>query len=202
MPQSLTEKPIAAVQGAPLRRSHGHTFPGVDLALTDFPDKARQKEQVQALLDTTLQTAICVQQFGSQAQLSVIMDNVAAGHSFPSGAEQDRRAYVELKAYDASNTVLYESGVVPDNVGSAGSTDPDMWMMRDCIFDETDKEVHMFWEAASYETNALPALTTFDITSPEFYKGHKFKMFNKGGQPSPCPSGSPCGCASRRSATT
>ena len=187
MPQSLTEKPIASTQGAPLRRTHGHTFPGVDLSLTDFPDKARQKEQVQALLQTTLQTAICVQQFGSQAQVSAIMDNVAAGHSFPSGAEQDRRAYVELKAYDASNNVLYQSGVVADNVAAVASTDPDMWMMRDCMFDDTGKEVHMFWEAASYETNALPALTTFDITSPEFYKGHKFKMFPNTGATIPMP---------------
>lgn len=187
MPQSLTEKPIAAVQGAPLRRTHGHTFPGVDLSLTDFPDKARQKEQVQALLDTTLQTAICVQQFGSQAQMSVIMDNVAAGHSFPSGAEQDRRAYVELIAYDSGNNVLYQSGSIADGVGSVTSTDPDLWMMRDCMFDGADKEVHMFWEAASFENNGLPALTTFDVTSPEFYKGHKIKMFPKTGQTIPMP---------------
>ena len=29
-------------------------------------------------------------------------------------------------------------------------------MMRDCMFDESDKEVHMFWEAASYETQRAP----------------------------------------------
>src|SRR5712671_2012121 len=95
MPQSVDLKAVAQVSGLPLRRTHGHTFPGVDLALTDFPDKDRQRQQVQALLDTTLQTAICVQHFGNQAQVSVIMDNVAAGHAFPSGAEQDRRVYSE-----------------------------------------------------------------------------------------------------------
>jgi hypothetical protein len=186
MPQSLTEKPVAQVQGAPLRRSHGHTFPGVDLALTPFPDTVRQREQVQTLLDTTLQTAICLQHFGSEAQVSVIMDNVAAGHSFPSGAEQDRRAYVELLAYQGAN-VVYQSGVVADGKASTESVDPDLWMMRDCMFDQTDKEVHMFWEAASFETNGLPALTTFDPTSPEFYKGHKFRLFPKSGATIPLP---------------
>jgi cytochrome c554/c'-like protein len=188
MPQSVVEKPVAQVEGAPLRRAHGHTFPSVDLALTTFPDTVRQREQVQTLLDTTLQTAICVQQFGSSAQVSVIMDNVAAGHSFPSGAEQDRRAYVELIAYDASNNVIQQSGVVAAGTSAASSTDPNLWMMRDCMFDESGKEVHMFWEAASFETNGLPPLTTFDVTSPEFYKGHKYKFYPKDGTPvSPYP---------------
>jgi hypothetical protein len=183
MPQSTEQKPVAQVEGAPLRRSHGHTWPSVDMALTTFPDTVRQREQVQAILDTTLQTAICVQQFGNSGQVSAIIDNVAAGHSFPSGAEQDRRAFVELKVFDASDNMIYSSGVVADTTAASQSTDPDIWMMRDCMFDETGKEVHMFWEAASYETNGLPPLTTFDPTSPEFYKGHKIKMFPVTGNP-------------------
>src|SRR5262249_6065688 len=157
----------------PLRRTHGHTFPGVDLALTPFPDTDRQRQQVQALLNTTLQTAICVEPFGNQAQVSVIMDNVAAGHALPSGAVQGRRADVELIAFAASSNIIFQSGVVPDGQASVSVNDPNMWMARDCIFDETGKEVHMFWEAASYETNGLPALTTFDVSSPDFYKGHR-----------------------------
>ena len=94
---------------------------------------------------------------------------------------------MEFTAYDASNAIIYQSGTVAPNVGVTTSTDPDLWAMRDCIFDDTGKEVHMFWEAASYETNALPALTTFDITSPEFYKGHKFKMFPISGGTVPMP---------------
>ncbi len=186
MPQSTDLKPIAQVQGAPLRRAHGHTFPGVDLALTPFPDQQRQHDQVQALLDTTLQTAICVERFGSSGQMSVIIDNVAAGHSFPSGAEQDRRAYVEVNAYQGTNLV-YQSGVIPAGQAATQSTDPDLWMMRDCMFDSSSQEVHMFWEAASYQTNALPALITFDPTSPDFYKGHKQKFFPKDGSTIPYP---------------
>ena len=187
MPQSVDERPIAQVEGLPLRRTHGHTFPGVDLALTPFPDKQRQREQVQSLLDTTNQTAICVQQFGNTGQVSVIIDNVAAGHDFPSGAEQDRRSYVELIAYDGSGAKLLESGVVANGTASSASTDPNLWMQRDCMFDASGKEVHMFWEAASFETNALPPLTTFDVSSPDFYKGHKYKFYPSNGATIPMP---------------
>jgi hypothetical protein len=187
MPQSLVEKPIAQVDGLPLRRTHAHTFPGVDVALTPFPDTQRQREQIQILLDTTLQSAICVQPFAGTGQVSVVMDNVAAGHAFPSGAAQDRRAWVELIAYDANQNVLLQSGVVPDGQAAVKSTDPDLWMLRDCMFDGTGKEAHMFWEAATIESNLLPALTTFDVASPEFYKGHKQKFFPADGATIPMP---------------
>jgi hypothetical protein len=186
MPQSTVDKPAAQVQGAPLRRPHSHTFPAVDMALTPFPDTQRQRGQVQALLDTTLQTAICVEPFGSQGQLSLIMDNVAAGHSFPSGSAQDRRAWVELIAYQGGN-MIYQSGVVPAGQPAAKSTDPDLWLLRDCMFDALGKEVHMFWEASSFETNALPPLTTFDVSSPDFYQTHKYRYFPVVGSTIPMP---------------
>src|SRR5439155_316196 len=117
MPQSTMDKQVANVPGAPLRRSHSHTMPAIDVALTPFPDTDRQKAQVQALLDTSLQTAICVQQFGNTGQLSLIVDNVAAGHSFPSGSEQDRRSWFEVHAYQGS-TEIYKSGDLDPSVRS------------------------------------------------------------------------------------
>jgi hypothetical protein len=188
MSQSNFDKAVAQVPGAPLRRPHSHTFPAVDVALTPFPDTQRQRDQVQALLDSTLQTAICVQTFGNQGQLSVIIDNVAAGHTFPSGSAQDRRAWVELIAYQGAG-VVYQSGVVPAGEPAAkpAQPDPDRWLLRDCMFDDTPKEVHMFWEATSFETNALPPLTTFDVSSPDFYQTHKFRYFPSTGSSIPMP---------------
>jgi hypothetical protein len=182
MPQSTVDKPAATVPGAPMRRPHSHTFPAVDVALTPFPDTQRQHDQVQALLNTTLQSAICVEQFGSQGQLSAIIDNVAAGHAFPSGAGQDRRAWVELIAYQAGS-VVYQTGIVPAGEPAArpSTPDPDRWLLRDCIFDNQDREVHMFWEAFSYQTNGLPPLTTFDVSSPNFYQTHKQRYFPASG---------------------
>jgi len=182
MPQSTFDKPAASVPGAPLRRTHGHTFAAVDTAITSFPDTQRQHDQVQSLLDTTLQTAVCAEPFGGGSQVSVIIDDAAAGHSFPSGAAQDRRVFVELIAYSGAN-VVFQSGIVPDDQAVTSSTDPNLWLMRDCMFDQSGAQVHMFWEAASYETNALPALATFTPSDPAFYQGHKIKFFPAAGTP-------------------
>jgi hypothetical protein len=61
-----------------------------------------------------------------------------------------------VKAY-AGDKVIYQSGVVPDGMTVDKIDDPDLWMMRDCFFDEGDHDVHMFWQAARYTSNILPA---------------------------------------------
>jgi hypothetical protein len=188
MPQSTTMKPVANVPGSPLRRTHSHAFPGVDLALTDFPDKPNQQNLVLAFLNTTLQTAICVEPFGGGDKVGVLLDNVATGHFWPSGAAQDRRAWFEVVAYSGSN-VVYQSGVVPDGTNLITGADPDLWLLRDCMFDANDAGVDMFWQAADYESNTLPVKTTFDPSSPDFYKTHKIRFFPPSGAPIIPPSG-------------
>ncbi len=154
---------------------------GVDLALDPaFPQAAEQRAKVQALLDSTLQTALCVKPLGNQTQLSVIVDNVAAGHGWPSGAGQDRRLWTEVVAYAADGGVLYQTGVVPDG-GVVAQADPDVWLLRDCMLGDQQQPVHMFWDAASFETNQLPALATFDPMDPRFYQTHFRQDWPKGG---------------------
>jgi len=67
--------------------------------LTAFPgaDAEAQRRQAQALLDTTVQITVCVDDVARN--FTVALDNVAAGHSWPSGASQDRRAWVDVTAY-------------------------------------------------------------------------------------------------------
>jgi hypothetical protein len=182
MPQSTEMKPVANVPGAPLRRTHSHAFPAVDLALTDFPDKDNQRNLVEAFLKTTLQTAICVEPFAGGAKVGILVDNVATGHFWPSGAAQDRRAWAEVIAYSGSN-VLYSSGVVPDGANLVTQADPDLWLLRDCMFDANGSEVAMFWLAASYESNTLPVKVTFDPSDPRFYSTHKIRFFPPSGAP-------------------
>ena len=186
MPQSTELVAVAKVPNAPLRRAHDHSSPGVDVALTDFPNKPEQLNMVQSSLHPTLQTAICVERFAGGSKVSLIVDNAAAGHSFPSGSAQDRRAWFELTAYAGSN-VVYSSGAVPVGTPVVSVSDPDLWLLRDCMFDGTGAQVHMFWQAASYEGNALPAIVTFDVSSPDFYLGHKQRSFPPSGAPIPTP---------------
>jgi len=177
MNQSTSDVPIANVPNAPKRRVHSHRQSGVDLALTDFPEKDIQKQKVLDLLSTTLQTALCVKQIGAQAELRVLLDNVGAGHAFPSGSAQDRRVFVEVIATQ-NGMPVYQSGVVADGARPTDAmTDPDRWLVRDCIFDDAQKEVNMFWQAASFESISIPAQLTFDMLDPRFYKSHLYWRF-------------------------
>ncbi len=186
MSQSTDLVAISTITNSPLRRVHDHSMPGVDVALTDFPNKPQQLSLVQSFLDPTLQTALCVEPFGGGAKLSAIVDDVAAGHSFPSGAVQDRRAWFEVIAYSGAN-VVYSSGVVPDGTPVTQIPDPDLWLLRDCMFGTDGGPVDMFWQAAAVTGNELPAIVTFDISSPDFYLGHKLRFFPPSGTPIPTP---------------
>jgi hypothetical protein len=175
MEQSAAPRPVASTAGAPLRRSHSHALAGVDLAITPWPEREDQKKRVQALLDSTLQTALCV---GDDRRLSVVVDNVAAGHGFPSGSTPDRRVWFELRAFKGAD-VLYESGVVPDGA-SPVDTASDTWLLRDCLFDESGALTKNFWSAVRYESQQLSAQLTLDPKDPRFYQTHVYRTFPRG----------------------
>jgi hypothetical protein len=123
---------------------------------------------------------VCVRGAAGGAQIQIILDNVAAGHRWPSGSAQDRRAWVEVQAF-AGGAAVYQSGVVPANTSPTASTDPDLWLLLDCMLDESGKEVHMFWEAADYESNLLPGQLTFDSSDPRFYQTHVVQQYPRDG---------------------
>jgi Cytochrome c554 and c-prime len=180
MNQSANLVPIAQAPNVFARRKHEHTFAAIDTALTPFPQGDQQKAAVKALLDTTLQTALCVSNAGG-VQIRVLLDNVASGHDFPSGAAQDRRVFTEVIGTNAG-AMVYQSGVVADGADvTKPVNDPDLWLMRDCIFDDTGAEVKMFWQAASTEGNELPAQATFDMTDPRYYQTHIIQKFPRTG---------------------
>jgi Cytochrome c554 and c-prime len=187
-----TPGPIATIPGAPVRQRHSHLFAAVDVALKPgFPATEAQREAIASALRGTLTSALCVTANGA---IRVLMDNIGAGHGWPSGAAQDRRAWIELVAYDALGGVIYQSGVVPDGGSVVDATgDPDRWLLRDCMFDSSGAPVSMFWAAVTTEGNELPALTTFDTTDPAFYRTHVVQRFPR----TPAPGASPWGMPAR-----
>jgi hypothetical protein len=166
----------AQYDGVGIRKVHSHMFPGVDVALSDFPEADAQKAAVQSSLDSTLQAALCVKGTPGQATIQVVLDNVGAGHLWPSGATQDRRAWVEVIAY-ANNQVVYQSGASQEGESILDLKDPDLWLIRDCILDGQGNEVHMFWEAASYDSNQLPGPVTNVQTDPKYYLTHVMRSY-------------------------
>ncbi len=178
MPQSAQLRPVAEVAGAPARRLHSHLWPAVDVALSEFPGTALQRQEVQAALDATLQSALCVD--ASRRRIYVLLDNVGAGHHWPSGSAQDRRAWTEVTAFSGTDAV-YASGAAAPGATPRGEGDPDLWMLRDCLFDEAGARVHMFWEAKSTEGTTLPPQRTFDMADPRFYDSHVRQAFPRAG---------------------
>ena len=170
--------PIAEVPGAPDRDRHSHQFPGVDLALTEFPQAEEQRAAVQSFLDTTLQTALCVRGLGKNASLVAVVDNVASGHKWPSGAAQDRRGWFEVAAFQG-DTELYRSGSVAKGSDPDPTTDLDLWLVSDCMLDTDGASVSKLWDARSVDSNLIPGQLTFDKASPLFYQTHVTRSFPK-----------------------
>ncbi|MEZ4227364.1 MAG: multiheme c-type cytochrome [Polyangiaceae bacterium] len=188
----MTQVPNSVVADAPgvgVRpfRSR-HDFPGVDLALTSFPRAAEQRDLVQQALDVTLRAELCVAELPGSFVVQLLLDNVGAGHRFPSGAAHDRRAWVELRAFAGSDALL-ESGVVADGEAAAKLADPNLLLFRDGAFDADGKEVHQFWEVASTNndcTDAIPGCTipgpvTLDKTDPQYFATHSVARYPRQG---------------------
>jgi YtkA-like/Cytochrome c554 and c-prime len=170
---------IAQTLEAPTsRKYHGHDFPGVDVALgPSLAQDQTGKAAVEQFLATSLQGALCVTQLG---QVRAVIDPVFLGHDWPSGAAQDRRAWAEVVTYSGGN-VIYQSGVVPDGTAVAPSaSDPDLWLLRDRMFDALGNPVSMFWQAASTQGNEIPALSTFDPLDTRYYQTHVEQVYPRG----------------------
>lgn len=158
----------AKAEGVTVRKVHDHAMPAVDVALTPFPETEEQRRKIQELLDGTLIAKLCVLQTPAGPSAEITLDNAFAGHGFPSGANQDRRAWVEVLGYRAGQ-VVFSSGVVKDKEPVEKIQDPNLWLLRDKIFDAAGNETHMFWQTARVEAAQLPAAVTNDPLDPAFY---------------------------------
>ncbi len=141
------------------RRAHDHSMPGVDVALTPFPNAEVQRDLVQRELDATLAVGVCVDRALNAAVVS--LDNVTAGHGFPSGVSQHRRAWVEVVAR-RDGEVVFETGAVDDGEPVVGRDDPRLWLLRDEMLDEDGAPVDDAWEAVEIASTQLPAAKSLD----------------------------------------
>jgi len=160
--------PAADVSGSPDRRIHEHQMPGIDMALSAWPEIDDQLRVIERDLHPSVQTDLCVQPAAGGIEIQAVLDNVFAGHSWPSGTTHARRAWVELIAY-AGDTVVFESGLVAADEPIAELDDPNLWLLSSKLFDADDNQVEMPWDATSSESNLLKAAVTNDPNDPDFY---------------------------------
>jgi hypothetical protein len=169
---------IADYPGVGRRSRHRHDMPGVDVALTDFPNRDAQREAVQDFLDGSLRAEICVSTVEPQVQ--IVLDNFSVGHHWPSGASQDRRAWVEIGVY-AGADVLYESGFAADDEDVTALEPLGALVFRDRTFKADGTPAHMFWEVARVEPNTIPGAVSVNPTHPDFYVTHVYDVLPRGG---------------------
>jgi hypothetical protein len=152
-------------------------FPATNDAARDAELAALQAADRERVLDMTVRVEICLQTLSdTESAVHVTLDNANAGHNFPSGASQDRRAWTEVIAY-RGDEIIYQSGVVAEGEAVSVERDPDLWLLRDEAFDEYGYEAHMFWDIADVDENTLPAQKTANPALPEYYMSHLQRRF-------------------------
>ena len=160
----------------PERRLHAHLFPGVDLALTEFPERDAQRAAVERELSSVVLAEVCVSASAGNTSIFVTLENLTAGHAFPSGAAADRRVWVELRAWALGEEVL-SLGVRDDDEPLTSVDEALLWRLGDRLLDDDGAEVHMFWDSRSYESELLPAPTAVLPTEPGWIDTHRTRVF-------------------------
>ena len=169
---------IADYPGVGRRLRHAHDMPGVDVAVSDFPNIEAQRKAVQEFLDRTLRMEICVGR--DLPQVRFLVDNALAGHHFPSGAGQDRRAWVEIGVYAGEET-LYESGFVADAEDVTAQEAAGALVFRDRTFKADGTPAHMFWDVARVESNLISGTVSLDPTHPDYFITHVYRTLPASG---------------------
>jgi hypothetical protein len=175
---------IADFEGVPLRTRHEHTFPGIDTALTPWPDVAVQLEQIARDLEPAILAKLCVSPVDG-GRIEYTLDNVGAAHMLPSGASSDRRMWAQVVATLGATTLL-SSGVVAEGqpVSEVAATDPKLWQIRDFAVDDAGQEAHMFWDVREIQSELLKPMVTFDMSDPA-YIHFTTQFYTLDGQPLP-----------------
>ena len=166
------------------RRLHDHVMAGVDIALDPVLDGAEvslNEQRVQGFLDTTLRARLCVEysldtQDRDKIRVIVDLDNVGAGHNWPSGATQDRQAWADVRVL-VDEELVYSSGAAEDGEDVTALGDPDLWVFRDRAKKSDGSPAHMFWDVASVEPGTIPGPVTRIASQPGYDKTHAVRSF-------------------------
>lgn len=159
---------------------HQHQWQAIDSALIDWPGQDDLKMQNQIDLDDAITIVgvkplvgvppggVCVSPFNMfSGQITVRMDTINTGHAWPSGASQDRRAWLEVVMYDASGTMIDSKNVTPDGMDPADEKDATFY---DRTYTDAAKttRAHFFWDVAAEDIQLLRPPVTNDPNSSLF----------------------------------
>ncbi|HEX3757065.1 MAG TPA: multiheme c-type cytochrome [Kofleriaceae bacterium] len=163
---------------------HEHLWPAIDQGLTPLPGADMLAAGIKRDLDpavaivgpTVFATSlnyggICLDPPGT---LSVRMDSIGTAHAWPTGAAQDRRAWLEILAYDADNQIVFHTGTLPDGTPLPDGMDPEqlddpnLFGLWDRAVKDDGTPAHMFWDIAQTTPQLLKPPVTLDKNSKLF----------------------------------
>ncbi|HEY0189689.1 MAG TPA: multiheme c-type cytochrome, partial [Kofleriaceae bacterium] len=163
---------------------HEHLWPAIDQALSPFPGTDAMAAGIKRDLDGAISVigpspltspvqpgGICLD---PQGKLTVRIDSIGTGHDWPSGAAQDRRAWLEVVAYDAETggNVVFHSGTNADGSATAGDpdalNDPTLFGLWDRTKKDDGSPAHFFWDVATVDSQLLRPPVSLDKNSPLF----------------------------------
>ena len=99
----------AAVGGPQRDNLHRHDFGGVDVAITDIPNKLQQKEMVDSLLKHSVTVSVSVPfaaAVNETLNVQVQVYNDKTGHNIPTSVFFFRQMWIEVYAWDAVDTAF------------------------------------------------------------------------------------------------
>lgn len=157
-----------AAYGERTRRVHDHRMAAVDVALGPWPDADGQRAAIARDLAGVLAAKLCVVPGDNGIRVDVTLDNLQAGHAFPSGVTHARRAWVELVVEEAG-AVRYQRGVFDPRAASIPLDEPGAWVLGSRFLGADGAEVTHVWDATAIESTLLPPAVTLDPQDPAYY---------------------------------
>lgn len=157
-----------AALGGRARAVHDHSLPGIDVAVTPWPGIEAQQALVARDLGAAVSVKLCVKPAAGGVEATVTLDNVQAGHAFPSGVTHARRVWVELAAEQGTTTTESIGAFAPGEVVHRGD-DPRVWVLGSRFLGAAGQEVQFPWLAEAMDSELLLPSTTTDPTAPGFY---------------------------------
>ncbi len=174
----LAGRDDVAARGGPTRRVHDHRMAAVDVALTPWPEILSQRDAIDRDLAGVVSARLCVYPTGGGVRVEVMLDNILAGHAFPSGVTHARRAWVTLTA-EEGGVITFERGRFgPGEVIAA--TTADTWVMTSRFLDDGGDEVTQVWDARAIESSLLMPAVTRDPDDPRYYHAQTRSWFVAG----------------------
>jgi hypothetical protein len=157
----------AAVDGPVRDDLHRHDFVGVDVAMTDFPNKAHQRAAVDSLLKNAACMSISVPGLAAvhdTVQLSVRVCNDKTGHNLPTSVFFNRQMWIEVTVSEGMDT-LYSSGyldangdLMDDHSELQPNADPDLTLFAGRLY-KNGHESNVF-ELDSLVNNSIPPFSS------------------------------------------